>query len=531
MSAAHELIERGFDVTVYERRPRPGGKARSLDVPGTGTASTPPLPGEHGFRFFPGFYKHINDTMRRIPTPGSPGATVFDNLVPTHQVLIAREGKSDPIYLTRVPTSPVELVGALKTLFGSDLGISLREWTFFASRVLYVMTSSDARRFGELEEISWWDFVRASEMSLSYRRYLATGLTRSLVAMRAEKGSARTIGVLLFQLLQDLLDPRVDLDRVLDGPTSEVWIDPWRTYLEGEGVTYHTEATLTAFHLAGGRIASVDVEMGGTSHSVVADHYVCAVPVEALVPLLTPDMLALEPRLAKLALLETEWMNGIQYYLRDDVPLARGHAIYIDSPWALTSISQAQFWEARLSGYGAGDVRGILSVDISDWNQPGVIFGKPARELSNADEVHAEVWEQLKRAVNDDAVMDLMDRNLVTWFLDPAIEFPNPSTVSNLEPLLINTKGSWANRPDAITSIENLYLASDYVRTHTDLATMEAANEAARRAVNGILDRTGASAERAAVFPLQEPGWLSGLKKLDARRYARGRPHWIHAIP
>ena len=36
--------------------------------------------------------------------------------------------------------------------------------------------------------------------------------------------------------------------------------------------------------------------------------------------------------------------------------------------------------------------------------------------------------------------------------------------------------------------IPNLVLAADYVRTHTDLATMEGANEAARRAVNAILD-------------------------------------------
>ena len=26
------------------------------------------VPGEHGFRFFPGFYKHVIDTMRRIPS-------------------------------------------------------------------------------------------------------------------------------------------------------------------------------------------------------------------------------------------------------------------------------------------------------------------------------------------------------------------------------------------------------------------------------------------------------------------------------
>src|SRR5947209_1732011 len=37
LSAAHELIERGFDVTVYERNDVFGGKARSLSVANTGT--------------------------------------------------------------------------------------------------------------------------------------------------------------------------------------------------------------------------------------------------------------------------------------------------------------------------------------------------------------------------------------------------------------------------------------------------------------------------------------------------------------
>src|SRR4051812_11597160 len=91
MSAAHELIERGFDVEVFERKPIAGGKARSLPavrpfvgVPAARAAdaagppvSAAPLPGEHGFRFFPGFYKHVVDTMARIPYEGG---WVSDNL-------------------------------------------------------------------------------------------------------------------------------------------------------------------------------------------------------------------------------------------------------------------------------------------------------------------------------------------------------------------------------------------------------------------------------------------------------------------
>ena len=41
LTAAHELAERGFEVVVLEARDIPGGKARSLPVPGLGTAAAP----------------------------------------------------------------------------------------------------------------------------------------------------------------------------------------------------------------------------------------------------------------------------------------------------------------------------------------------------------------------------------------------------------------------------------------------------------------------------------------------------------
>ena len=69
LTAAHELAERGFKVTVYEPTAL-GGKARSIGVPGTASGGRRRLPGEHGFRFFPGFYHHVPDSMRRIPFAG-----------------------------------------------------------------------------------------------------------------------------------------------------------------------------------------------------------------------------------------------------------------------------------------------------------------------------------------------------------------------------------------------------------------------------------------------------------------------------
>jgi hypothetical protein len=79
LAAAHELVERGFRVSVFERKAL-GGKARSVPVPRTAAGGRRALPGEHGFRFFPGFYHHVPDSMRRTPF-GRNRDGVWNNLV------------------------------------------------------------------------------------------------------------------------------------------------------------------------------------------------------------------------------------------------------------------------------------------------------------------------------------------------------------------------------------------------------------------------------------------------------------------
>jgi geranylgeranyl pyrophosphate synthase len=198
--------------------------------------------------------------------------------------------------------------------------------------------------------------------------------------------------------------------------------------------------------------------------------------------------------------------------------------IHIDSEWALTSISQLQFWRSVEPGqFGDSDVRGILSVDISDWTAPGS-EGRTAMH-STRDEVARETWKQLKRSVNVGEDL-LRDEDIDSWFLDSDIYLDpaHPDTLGNGEPLLVNLTGTWPLRPDATTAIPNLFLASDYVRTYTDLATMEGANEAARRAVNGLLDAVGYEGPRCEVWPLHEPEVLAPWRLHDAARYEQGLP-------
>jgi 15-cis-phytoene desaturase len=526
LSAAHELAERGFEVHVYERRPGWGGKARSIPVPSSSADSRPPLPGEHGFRFFPGFYKHVTDTMRRIPF----GATgnVYENLRIATRVLLARSGQTELTWLARRPETLEDLHAFLMSLF-TPLDVPLDETAFFVNKLLMVATSCAERRLAEYENIAWWDFIQAPRMSKQYQAYLGQGLTRSLVAMRAEESSTRTVGVTQLQLLYAFISPEGVFDRLLGGPTNDLWITPWTQYLEKRGVHFHAGQTLTQIGVSGRRVTSAALNGDAGPTNITADYYISALPVEVMTTLVTDELKRAAPSIANLNRLSTRWMNGIQFYVAQDVPIVNGHAIYLNSPWALTSISQHQFWTGvDLSKFGNGKVRGIISVDISDWDAPGVVFNKPARECT-AEEIKTETWMQLKQHLNVDGAKQIDDANLLTWFLDPDIQFPNPGSAANAEPLMINTAGSLKYRPEAQIELENLFLASDYVRTYTDIACMEAANEAARRAVNCLLLASGSNAEPARLWPLEDPDFLKPFQEIDRIRFSLSLPQQLSA--
>jgi uncharacterized protein with NAD-binding domain and iron-sulfur cluster len=526
LSAAHELAERGFQVTVYEAAPGPGGKARSIFVPGTGRDGRRGLPGEHGFRFFPSFYRHLPDTMKRIPF-GNNRRGVFDNLTATSRTRLARVDAPAIDVITRFPASMDDVAQVLRTIAIDDVGLPWREVAYVSGLFLMLLTTCGERRMAEHEHARWWDFIGAERRSPAFRRYFADIAVRSLVAMCPRKANTRTIGTIGMQLWIDHARPGAEVDRLLDGPTQDAWIDPWVAHLRRLGVRFQYGAPVVGIDCAGGRITGVTVETiaGALRRRVEADHYVAALPVERMRPLVTDAMRAADPRLGGLGELHTEWMTGAQFFLDVPLPVVRGHLVLADSPWAVTAISQAQFWpRTDLGRFGDGRTRGVLSTIIANWQAPGRFVRKPAAECS-AEEIRRELWSEVKAHLGG----ELGDRNLVDFYLADSIELGDDGRPQNREPLFINTAGSWRHRPDAVTGIENLFLAADYVRTSTDLATMESANEAARRAVNGILDASSVAARPCTLYPLREPALFRPLQELDRRRFRQGQPHALAA--
>ena len=545
MSAAHELVERGYTVEVYEKNVNyAGGKARSVDYFGSGPIPfKDPLPGEHGFRFFPGFYKHITDTMKRIPFANG---SVHDNLTPTSRIMVARYNHIPIITNASFPKSLKDIELIVHDLYGIDSGLTKEQILLFAKKIWQLMTSSDIRINDDYERIGWWEYLEADrfpgkngELS-SYQSLLVQGLTRTLVAAKAETASTKTGGRIFIQLLYSMFDPNVMTDRVLNGPTNEKWLNPWKEYLIQKGVVYKNGCELTKFNLDDkGMIDSVVVKSSQQEQQTIkGDYYVLAVPVERAANLISDEMIKTDPclKVAKELSVSVSWMNGIQFYLNTSLPINKGHVIYSDSEWAITSISQIQFWkDYSLATKGNGDIKEILSVDISDWFKEGKYIKKCASDCTK-EEIAKEVWMQIKDSLNKEGKIILEDSMLVDYFLDRDIQLnalpdsQDDTLLSNREPLLVNTINSWSKRLDAHSDIRNLFFASDYIRTFTDLATMEGANEAARRAVNGILSADNSNKPLCKIWPLNNPLILRPLQWYDRNRWKKGLP-WTESVP
>ncbi|BBZ61065.1 FAD-dependent oxidoreductase [Mycolicibacterium monacense] len=291
LTAAHELADRGFDVTVYEPRhderiglgPEPpscyppvklgglaasqystvgthdGSNAELRPFPGRRGAPRKPgraVAGEHGFRFFPAYYLHIWDLFQRIPVyerielPGSDirflptSRTVLDNVrrVVTQGTTV--EGKPSLVFPREAPRSLAEFLGTVNQL--RELGFTQADVSTFVSRLLRYLVTSPHRRARELQNLSAYDFFVGRDSATGVPRFSYTPqfdtvlreMPKVLAAFDSNWGDARTnlTTYLQLQLQMDRRDNKAD--GVLNGPTTESWFDHWYRHLTALGVRF-----------------------------------------------------------------------------------------------------------------------------------------------------------------------------------------------------------------------------------------------------------------------------------------------------
>ncbi len=513
MSVAMELMA-DCDVTLLERRPMAGGKARTWTDARWGVFR------EHSFRVFHDTYHNTFDTMSRIPTRG--GKTVRDNLEAyvDEDVLRASYARTWDKYRDGQTSTRLDMLrNALDV-----------------ARLVRLLTASDDR----------------------LRRDYATTSFADVFHTRADGTKG-----LVYQVLRDMSQTEYSADRVspdvkvminfiekhflhgapgtgwnaLVGPTNDAFIAPWRAHLEAGGVSFRTGATVEriAFDAARGRVSGLVVS--GDDTAVDVDHYVAAVPSDVLLAIASPELRRAVPALGNLRDVRRVWNNGVIIYTSAQTPVEGSY--YMWHPWRVAVTTYAARWTddfPAIASYGIGDVRGrirdIISYVICDWQEPGLRVRKPASECT-PDEIYDELCYMSER---DETVMPSFDRRdhvfprdrdgvEVRCMVDDSLVYDDAGAhiVRNEDTLLHLPPGGFFAMPGATTPVANFALASTHCYNAFGCGdSMEGANETGRRAANAVLAAAGID-RRVPVFEGRSDSRLVRafelLRKLDAVAY------------
>jgi len=88
---------------------------------------------------------------------------------------------------------------------------------------------------------------------------------------------------MFMQMMLTFLDPTGGTtDRVLDGPTNFVWIDPWCSYLQSRGVQYLRQSEVLEILCDDRRVTGVAVRRQGQRTVIEGDYYIAAIPIERM---------------------------------------------------------------------------------------------------------------------------------------------------------------------------------------------------------------------------------------------------------
>lgn len=537
--------------------------------------------GEHGFRFFPAFYRHLHDSLRRIP---SGSGSVFDRLVAPGDQAIAAQGRPARVLPRGADPSGDAFQRALDALTEA-VGVTPRDVVLSCLRMLRYATTGRARRQAVCEQLNSFDYLTLLDpggfvdgdarldLSPAQEAFLRH-CPRTLVAMDGEQGDARTACSVWLQLMLPPPDG-APVDAMLDGPTSEAMLEPWRAHLEALGVRFFS-GRLRPMESAEGPFEVDPVLPGGlagyepsTDYAVVALDLLAAERTTRRLPGEFFDRLRsfahdvptepggseLAPRDPEAACGQLAWdrlqtLTGVQFGLGTRSELARTYLYVADSPWALSSIAQSAWWR-RAPSLGADGHLTWISVDIGEARVAGSA-GASLWEL-DADGVAREAWAQLCAGLSTQRLAEPLWYHLDRWLV-----FGESGLERNEAPFLVNPAGDWARRPGPEAGHTELHagrlaFAGTWLRTHTRMTTMEAANESARHAVNAILRHVDVELGGPGVEPPRpasgraEPripqstavGDLCGvwdpeeheveglrfLKELDDLLFARGLPH------
>ncbi|QDK77934.1 FAD-dependent oxidoreductase [Spirosoma sp. KCTC 42546] len=472
LTVAHECIQQGFEVHVYERKSHCGGKAFGLK-------NEDGLHIEHSIRTYGAGYHHLFHTLKAIPA--GDGKTVFDNLTALPGVLMT--SRQDPSRNRLLPTTYAtpkfrKLLVLLRILRSWQLNAN--EAIQFIRLSMDYALKSEERRATVYAGKSFADYVGLSTYSQPFQQFL-TAFLDIIVAAKPYAAAEVILSLMNKIMFPNKVAGLLSTMNVMNGPTNDRFIDPWVTHLTMLGVQFHLNSSLDDVVVEAGQVSQVMINKTEVNK---ADAFVLAIPYQHL-RRLVPDLQLSQKR-------HREWSFSYQFYLRaipTDLRINQTFTLVLDSPWKLVYLIEAEPLWTNVDF--RPDVRAILSVTLSNVNTPGLLTPKPLHQCTD-EEVQAELLHQIGFAYPDLIVEARLDKTVAyipeTDYQQRKAEFmgwdsfpPNALGYRWLTESTLFIPEATNESPISVeTHLPNLFLAGEFIYTSYRTPTMEQANESGK---------------------------------------------------
>lgn len=516
LSAAHELNQLGYKVSVYEALKEPGGFFRSA-------RSNNNMPSEYSWHGMGPWYHNTFDLMKNIPLNDKGNLYDFALSRPidfgifpddTHARFYEKGWRSIPGMFRMNIWEFVKWSYLMLKTWTANHRSTEKYSRLNAAEAWRPLLKSTAYTTWRACFGPWvgsdWSRVCLHTTGDFFRKQLTTRPTHHHRA--DDDGPAWTHGAGNGWLL-------------LKGPSSEYWFDPWIAYLQKKGVEFHWQKPLTKIEFDGRKITST---VSG-DETIVGDSYILAIN-----PFATADILSLTPELEQLEVLRlfkpltqdgphTQVSFRVPFSEKIQFPRKRVAVVVSDSEFNLTLFAEEQVWMKEVDL--GENVKSLWTGTACISSVPGRIYHKPV-SLCTKEEFREEVKAQIlscgaldrmiREANKGKALQDFSMMEIEVWH---EWDF-SPEGIRPYQPKWVTSTTSQHSMPPQITPLANLFLAGAHTRTQAHVWSIEGAVESGRRAAKAIDPRV-------AVIDQYIPGWVRIISKIDDVFYTVKAPHVI----
>jgi len=468
LTAAHFLADYG-NIEVYEMKDIAGGLAKSHG-PKCNTH-------EISWRVYFHFYKHIMGIMKNISS--SDGKSVFDHLIPYINIFVP-----DEPFLNLMSVSQI--------------------WKIF------ILLTSGLKRLDDYDHMPWRDYINSDFAEIP--QWL--GLDR----FKGSTTSVHKIGI-----EQSGIQGQNKIDYVLDGPTNDVWINPWVKNLQKRGVKFYFNSKVKRVIIDHKK----NVNRVHMNNGVIlqADIYILALPIESIA-IVSPELV---PNSSLLSKKGHQIQLAFQMHL--EKPLSLGYKngkkvqsfLLRNSPWSLIVESKTISWGEKYTK----DCLTQWSATVCQSDVPGILTKKTLSE-STEKEATIEILAQLESSKDLMTILQRENRNfdgklrVIKWAtMNETYMFGPPLKVD--EPKFSNNATTKIIRPSVYLG-PNVYLSTAYTKEALDIFSMEGAAISGKTVAAMILGKDKP------VYPERPYPALNILRWTDDFLFMIGAPNIIITI-